>query len=566
MNGRIRNRLVFLLLFSLTGLFGNFAEAEQQTRPTVQRIIFEGANGVSHNVLQNVLITRSGMPLDSSLVVKDMKRILEVYQTLGYWNASVHFPEILVKAEKATVRFGIEEQVRTQVDSIVISGQTAFAKDDLRTPDDLSRGVVLTPERLEAHLGALLDFYENRGYPFCALTPEVKFQGHGAQVYVDIDAGPLCYVDTILFVGNAVTRDAVLLREMRLELGQLYDQRRVDRAVRYLRRVPFLISVDDPEVYREGDRTILSVRVREARTARIEGGLGYAPQSAGGGLTGRFALHVHNVAGAGRLGQVVWQRTGVGASDLRVKLEEPWVFARPLSAYFELGMQTRVGYSEWRVGVGSALRVWEQGTIGVQASRRQVVPDSSGLGIYKKNNQWGLLLDGRLDYRDNIWNPRRGWIGQVAFEVGRVEGFGKATLRREQSIQGQFFYDLSKTSVWALGMQGAWISQAGGVPQDARIRVGGARTLRGYHEEAFWVTRAVWTSFEWRFLVGSRSRIFGFVDAGILNDLQGRVWPLGYGAGLVLYSKMGLIGVDVGWAKEDGLGDGKIHVKLENAF
>jgi len=566
MNGHIQNILVLLLLFALGEMFTNSAEAEQQKRPTVQQITFEGAKEVSHNVIKNVLITRSGMPLDSSLVVTDMKRILKAYEALGYWNARVHFPEIIAKDEKATVRFVIEEHKRTQVDSIVISGQTGFAKEDLLTPEDLTPGVVLTPERLDSHLGALLDFYENRGYPFCALTPEVEFQGGGAQVRIDVNVGPMCVVDTILFVGNAVTRDAVLLREMRLELGQVYDQRRVDRAVRYLRRVPFLIAVDDPEVYRENDRTILLVRVREARTARIEGGVGYAPQNAGGGVTGRFALHIHNVAGAGRLGQVVWQRTGVGASDLHVQLEEPWVLRRPLSAYFELGMQTRVGYSEWRVGVGSALRVWEQGTVGVLASRRQVVPDSSGFGIYNRSNQWGGVLDGQLDYRDDIWNPRRGWIGHMAFEVSRVEGSGKAILRREQFVHGQLFYDLGKTSVWALGVQGAWVSQAGGVPQDARIRVGGARSLRGYHEEAFWVTQALWTSFEWRFLVGSRSRIFGFVDAGVLNDLQGRVWPLGYGAGLVLYSKMGLMGVDVGWAKEDGLGDGKIHVKLENAF
>lgn len=554
-----RSFAVFLMVMCLRS-------GAQADRETVRGVHFDGVHALSEDALRKGLVMRSGMPVDRVLVVGDMKRILAHYQALGYWLARVHFPDIVVEGGKATIRFRIDENARTRVDSMVMGGEMVFSQETVQVAVTMTPGTVLTTARLDEQLNILLQFYENRGYPFCALEPEVVFSQNKVHVGVDVTSGPLCVIDTVVFEGNVVTRSNVLLREMRLKVGTIYDRRQVDRAVRYLRRLPFLISVDEPDVIRKGDLTTLVVRVQEARTARVEGGVGYAPQGAGGGLTGAFALHVHNAAGAGRLGQVSWKRTGVGASDLQVRLQEPWVLNKPVSADFELEMGQRLGYSEWAMGVGATARSWEGGTAWGQVSRRRVVPDSLGMGLYEESNLWAVTVGTRVDHRDDMWNPRQGWIGQASFELGRVEGVRSAAIRRLQSVNTQFFYAAGVRSVWAIAGQGMWVSQAGGVPDDARIRVGGANSIRGYREEAFWATEAGWVSLEWRYLVGARSRLFGFVDAGVLQDLIGRVIPVGYGVGIVLQSQMGMIGFDVGWAREDGFGDGKVHVRLVNAF
>ncbi|MBT4138817.1 MAG: BamA/TamA family outer membrane protein [Candidatus Latescibacteria bacterium] len=538
----------------------------QAKRATISQVYFDGARAVSDNVLQNGLLMRRGMPVDSALVVGDLKRILSQYRALGYWQARVYYPDIAVKNEQAILRFRIEEGGRTRVDSLIVSGQAVFAHTELMTAVAIKPGMVLTAEKVNEQLEQFLAFYENQGYPFCVLEPDVTFKDNSACVRVDVKPGPLCMIDTVVFEGNVVTRADVLIREMRLEAGKVYDQRRVDRALRYLRRLPFLISVGTPDVKRYGDETVLIVRVQEARTARVEGGVGYAPQGVGGGLTGAFALDIHNVAGAGRLGQVAWKRTGVGASDLRLRYQEPWVLDKPLSVDLEIVMGERLGYSEWLVGIGATARPWQEGQVWGLVSRGQVVPDSSGLGVYEKSDRWAIRVGLGVDYRDDLWNPRRGWFGDVAFELGRVEGVRQSDIRRLQLVNIQAFYPIGLRSVWALSGHGQWVSQDGGVPDDARIRVGGARSIRGYREEAFWATEVGWVSLEWRYLIGARSRLFVFGDAGALQDITGRVLPVGYGAGMVLQSRMGMIGFDVGWAKEDGFGDGKVHVRVVNAF
>lgn len=557
-----------VLMFTRVCLFvgvccGGDVRAE---RATVSQLYFEGARAVSGDVLQKGLMMREGMPVDSALVVGDMKRILAHYRALGYWQARVHYPDIVVKNARATLRFRIEEQRRTRVDSLLVVGNVVFEKGEMETVLTLKPGMVLTDKRVTQQLERLLLFYENRGYPFCALEPGVIFDGHRARVRVDIKPGPLCLVDTVIFEGSVITRSDVLIREMRLDIGTVYDQRKVDRALRYLRRLPFLISVGVPTVKRNGDKTALVVRVQEARTARVEGGVGYAPQGTGGGLTGAFSLDIHNVAGAGRLGQVAWNRTGVGASDLQLRYEEPWVLDKPVSVDLAVEMGERLGYSEWQIGVGATARAWQVGEIWGRVARGRVVPDSLGLGKYEKSNRWAIQMGLGLDYRDDLWNPRRGWRGDLSFELGRVEGVGQSDLRRLQSVNVQAFYPMGLRSVWAVAGHGQWVSQVGGVPDDARIRVGGAHSIRGYREEVFRATEVGWVSLEWRYLVGARSRLFVFGDAGVLQDVTGRVLPLGYGVGMVLQSQVGMIGFDVGWAKEDGFGDGKVHVRVVNAF
>jgi len=531
---------------------------------TVDEVVFDGSRVISEDVLRKGLLMRRGMPVDSVLVVGDMKRILAHYQRVGYWQARVHFPDVVTKGNTTVLRFRIEEHSRTQIESLEVRGDSVFSAEEREAVLTMRAGTVLTTGRLHAQLDALLQFYENRGYPFCALIPDVAFIKDHARVVVDVQLGPLCVVDTIAFEGNALTRADVLLREMRLVVGEVYDQRKVDRAMRYLRRLNFLIFVDVPDVKRVGEMTTLIVRVQEARTARVDGSVGYAGE--GRGFTGAFALDIHNVAGAGRLGQVMWQRTGEGASDLQVRLEEPWVLNRPFSANFELDMRERLGYSEWVVGIGATVRAWEGRTVWGQVSRGRVVPDSSGFGVYEPSKRWAMTVGAGFDGRDDVWNPRHGWVGDVSLVLSRVARGGGAAIRRLQAVRVDAFYPMGVRSVWALSGQGQWVSQVGGVPSEARIRVGGARSIRGYREEAFLATEVGWVSLEWRYLVGGRSRVFGFVDAGVLRDVTGQVVPVGYGVGMVLQSKVGMVGFDVGWAREDGFGDGKVHVRVVNSF
>jgi outer membrane protein insertion porin family len=106
--------------------------------------------------------------------------------------------------------------------------------------------------------------------------------------------------------------------------------------------------------------------------------------------------------------------------------------------------------------------------------------------------------------------------------------------------------------------------------------LGGINSLRGYREEEFSGTKVAWTNLEYRFLLGRESRFFIFADYGyffrqarsieekILSKISGK--KLGYGFGIRIDSRAGLLGIDYGMGEKDRFNEGKIHFGIVNRF
>ena len=198
---------------------------------------------------------------------------------------------------------------------MAVRGDLIFDQSEVLMAFGLARGMVLIESDLDQRLDHLLRFYEDRGYPFCALHPDVQFNGDGASVQVVVSPGPLVHVDAVRFEGNQTTREDVLLRHISFVAGEVYDQRRVDAFVRRLQILPFIDRVYTPELVATGDEMALVIELEESHHTRVEGVLGVG---SGQGLTGEIALDVLNFSGGGREGYALWSRQGIGLSNLRV--------------------------------------------------------------------------------------------------------------------------------------------------------------------------------------------------------------------------------------------------------
>ncbi len=566
----VRYVLVGLLL--TFGLSGVLQGAE---RPIVRRVRVEGARWMSEDRVRGWLVTRAGISLDSLLLRQDLRRILEGYRDAGYWQAAVAPPEVGLSERGASVRFRVEEGRLTRVASVEVTGNRQVALDALLEAVASRQGTPLVRRRLEADMDALLRVYENRGYPYVALRPGVVIEpGEDlAQVRIAVEEGPFVRVDTIRFTGNRVTRAGVLLREMRLAPGAPYDQRRVDRALQALRRLPFLLEVRGATLEQEGDtgRWALVVAVREASATRFEGGLGYAPGPGGltHALTGTFTLDFDNLLGTGRGGHVSWGRQGPAASDLNLRYRELWVLGHPLSAEVDLMVRQRPGYVENGVGAGLVLALSPDLGVRVGLRRGGVRPDSSGFGRFFQSRTWALEGGLQYDRRDNRWNPRSGFLYRGRFSYGRALRGGGGQVHRQYALDLTHFLPLGKRSVLAAGLHSAGVKEGDRVAPDARLRLGGTTTIRGHREEVFLAAQAAWANLEWRMLMGRRSRAFLFFDLGYLDDPEvdgGHLFPIGYGVGLRAVSRLGMIGLDYGLTKGDSPAQGKVHVRMVNEF
>ena len=533
------------------------SNAGGEVRAIVKRVQVEGARSVSARDVREWLVTRVGVAVDSALLRKDVDRILKGYQSRGFWHVAVAFPRVAMRSRDATVAFAIVEGTRTRVASVEVRGDLGFDQSDVRLAFGLARGMVLLESDLGQRLDRLLRFYEDRGYPFCALRPDVQFDSDGARVQVVVSPGPLVHVNAVRFKGNQTTREDVLLRHISFVAGEVYDQRRVDAFVRRLQNLPFIDRVYTPELVSTGDEMGLVIGLEESHHTRIEGVLGVG---SGQGLTGEIALDVLNFSGGGREGYALWSRQGVGLSNLRVSYREPYVLNSPLSGWGEVEMFARTGYVTHKFGGGADVSVGEGARFFGGVAHRRVLPDSAGLGFYESERMWSLESGVRFDRRGHAMS---GWVAEIRGEMGEVSD----GIRRVQwGVDGQVFLPVSRQSIIAGRARALWVGQKGDVPQTAGIWLGGAESLRGYREEMFWGTNAGWINVEWRWLLGPKTRLFAFVDAGRIEGAGSRSWPVSYGVGLLANGRMGAVGIDYGLPRGESLGQGMVHVRMISAF
>ena len=79
---------------------------------------------------------------------------------------------------------------------------------------------------------------------------------------------------------------------------------------------------------------------------------------------------------------------------------------------------------------------------------------------------------------------------------------------------------------------------------------------------------------EYRFLTGENSRIFIFTDSGyFLWDTtenhgvrKNTELALGYGFGMRINTRLGMLGLDYGLAHGEKITGGKVHLGIENRF
>jgi outer membrane protein assembly factor BamA len=444
---------------------------------------------------------------------------------------------------------------------------------------------------LDADIVRLLDYFENNGYPFARVEIS-RIDPDSAEAAVSvrlkIASGPLTKLDFVSFAGNRQTRTTFLMRETRLQPGQLYVQRALDLARRRLQRLDFVRAVEAPElVVNTSGETGVEFRLDETRTTFIDIAAGYQParDNQPGQVSGLANLDFLNLFGSGRRGRVHWERPNSSVQDVQVSYAEPWVLGQPVSVQGDFGQRIQdTLYVLQHFGVKASIDLSTQLSVWGLARREAIFADSSAsvqLGLPDSRTTY-LETGLSIDTRDEPLNPRGGvyfssFIGSGWRERDAVlQGAPSGSYRqRRGGVDSEIAHELFPFWIAFAGVHARAITSTEPeilVPD--LYRLGGARTLRGYREEQFLGSRIGWVNLELRYWLGPLSRVFVFADGGgvfrerVLSDVkqQSTLYRTAVGLGLRLETNLGVWGIDYGVGEEDRLLDGKLHVSLLSSF
>ncbi len=562
---------------------------------------FYGNHYFSQRELLQFLPFSRGSEFHRERLHTSLQAVMDHYRGEGFYFARFDSVHCVFSADSTTVGLDLflDEGKQTLIERIGISGAALFPPDDIRKQFETAPGILLRQTTLEKDIDDVLTRYENRGYPLAKVHVDSlavdSLDASKLSFVLAVTEGPRVYLTEIKVEGNTQTRSNVIAREAYFQPAEIYNQEKVNRIRRRLERLGIFSSVGEPQLYLLNDpgsadsvAAGISIGVQDGNTNNFDGIVGYVPPVAGGGsgyFTGNVFVSMRNLFGTGRKAVVRWQRETQLTQELEASYNEPWVAGYPVNAGLGIFQRKQDStYIKTRFDVRADVNVTTELSLAATLGQESVVP-SANLTYFSVFESSLLSLGGEIHYdtRDDPRNPTSGISYATAYSRGTKKITGpqqylslapdRNFLVEQLSMDMESYLPLFTRQVLLVGIHGKKITSSQ-LEQSDLFQIGGTNTVRGYRENQFYGSQVLWSNFEYRFLTGRLSSVFGFLDAGyfskppdFLHSFPSQEKFLyGYGVGTRLDTSLGILQVSFALGEGDTFSTAKIHFGIANDF
>ncbi len=575
------SKILLLGILILVFICGSLSVAQANNQGKITAIVVQGNKNISKDLIISQIASNLGDIFSKENIEKDMKAIYD----LGY------FKDVRIKLEPFRdgykVVFIVVENL--PIKEINIEGNTVVSVEEMREVMILREGQVFCHKILKNDLDRISQLYKDRGYLLINIK-EVNFDEEG-RLGIKISEGKL---EKIVIEGNDKTKEKVIIREMTIEPGDLFNFEKAKKSLQNIYNLGYFEDVSMKlEPGTEEDSIVLVVKVIEKNTGKFGIGAGYNSEE---GLMGFASIEENNLFGGGQ--KVEAKLELGGRTTYKVSFLEPWLGNTPTSFGFEAYDQisskenkentTVIGeYDIERLGGRLILgrKIGDSFKLGLELKSEKVTYElTSGILPDDTNEGWTNSLTPNISYdtRDNVFEPTSGWYHSFSLEkaggfLGGDYDFTKYNLTLRTYISTQFIEDVvdinSMKKITDTLSEGVFALRAmGGIadtdlPSFAAYQVGGMNTVRGYGLGEFSGDKFLVFNVEYRFplaenfqavLFGDWGQAWDYKESFNLEDLK-----FGRGIGVRFDTPLGPIRLDYGINEE---GEGQTYFSIGHTF
>ncbi|MFH1915299.1 MAG: outer membrane protein assembly factor BamA [Pseudomonadota bacterium] len=468
-------------------------------------VVIDGAKQLDPSDIKDVLalkergmlswITNTGV-LKEELLDRDAAAIEAFYNSKGFIEVRVGRPEVDIKDNGITVVYQVWEGQRYKMGDTLFKGD--LIDDPAKLSDITSIGKLKEKDDyfdrslLKSDVDALTTYYNDYGYAYADVKVNLKDNPETqiVDVVYTIAKHQRVHIRRVLIEGNTVTRDNVIMRQMRLADGDMFSGEKLKRSHTRLTNLDYFERVDiSPVPTGNPEEMDLVVKVKDKPTGRIGGGIGYstydsvylAAQVSESNLFGKGYLLALNGAFSGRktVYTLTFRNPNLNDSDVGMtaeahKRDEDFTdytkrsFGGIMSFDYPVGEYTSVAWDY-------TAENYQLTNISDDAS--QAVKDDKGSHFLSQ-----LAAGITRDTRDNFMNTTEGTVTSMAIAygggpLGGTDDFVKYT-GSFQWYTPTFEEVVFHSKVWAGYLHRNFGNSK--VPTDQRFELGGVGTVRGY--------------------------------------------------------------------------------------
>ena len=533
------------------------------------------------------------------IIDTSLSRISNNLISNGYFNSSFTGSQFSFESDsqKVSLQINVNEGNPTYIKDLFISSVDSASIDNFLTSLDYLRGEIFSRYEIETSISNIITDFENIGFPFVLvkiqsvhLYDDSTSNDHFADLYFVIEEGRKSIIDKIEVAGNTSTKDYVIIRELRMDAGEEYSQKKIENLPKRLNKLRYFDPVPVPKFYVDTQNNgVLLISVKERNTNNFDGVIGYVPpakDNESGYVTGLVNVTLRNMFGTGRVAAIRWQKLTRESQELELKYLEPWLFGFPFNLNAELFQRIQdTTYVQRRLGGALEFLATEDISASAFVSTEEIIPTERQVPVFTVYNSSSFTtgLGLKIDLRDDPIAPTSGFLFETVYSFSRKkingpEEYITPGLETNPNLQRitagfDFFYQIFSRNVIAVTVNGKEL-RGPFFEQSDLWRFGGTRTVRGYREEQFLASRIAWSNLEYRLMLTPRSYTFLFFDAGYYfldadaerGISQQEDYIFGYGLGITIETAIGLLGVSFALAQGDSFSEGKIHFGIINDF
>jgi outer membrane protein assembly factor BamA len=504
------------------------------------------------------------------------ERTRNVLDSLGFFHAGWD--------TAAPKRFVITPGIR----SVVVAESLAvpFAVDSL---DPLPLPRVYDAGEISGRIAQIGRRLARKGYPFATIAVSIAQRPstgiaspYSLRVVYHIRPDQLCYFTEPRLAGARSTKSTLLLYDVLVRRGQLFDARKIEETLVRLNRRSYIESAETgpiavkPETVREaGDSlvprdayfVVVPFRLKDRSGLGVDGALGYTSREGETTpLQGDVTLSFLNVFHAGENASLIYAGDR-SYQKFHCEASKPWLFGSPISANAAFGLEIQdSSYGFLNGELTSTLEIRDNWLAGFSAKGTETTTDSAAWKYYgadflialqrqrladgMKSSEFSLATGGGVSFRDrNYGRSHVDFAAGIHLPLWRHQAFHARVISKHIITNEQ---DLVTAEIY---------------------RIGGYRSARGYPDNQFAFRTVAYSQLEYMLYFNSTGSVYPFADGGFgfENSLSLSRWNdrrefLGYGIGIRIPAGIGTLTLE--WARniDDTKSLGRIHVRVQNVL
>ena len=490
--------------------------ADGQSVNLVTDIKITGNEHIPTEDIKAVINTEVGEKVGGEKLQKDLNAI---YQ-MGYFTEET---KIIPKNYLGGLRIIYKVVERPVINEIIYEGNTKVSDDKLKEFTEINIDEVLNINLLFKTANNIRQYYQEEGMIKAQIA---DYQIKENRLYLNITEG---LVGEIKIKGNEQTRDYVILRELDVTSGDIFDLDEIKEDMRDLYNLNLFKGIE-PKLYNiEGEENTYGVEynLEERKSGKANLGVGFNTRDR---WLGTLSYEERNFLGRNQDLSFSWE---FGKSqNYDINFYDPWAFGDRIS--FGIGLYNRTtkdlsskieelndeSYSYSKMSRGGNIRIGKQFSDHLSAQAKFKVENTltdwytnvPGTLDDKEGNTRSLTLTTLHDTTIDRFNPNSGGKEKLSIEYAGQALGGDYNFTKYILDVRRYYEGFRPDHIWALRAVGG--GSSGKLPLHEEMRVGGSETLRGFELGAFRGDKMLFGNAEYKIKIVDKVQAVIFADMG----------------------------------------------------